>query len=156
MSMDIYVSLWRLGFMHLIFARSDIPNNNLLICDLGSITMCGAYLDSWLNFNLYSKNDIEPCFKFINSCDLGFVNSIGKNVSWRTQVPKSQELHHTNYIFLLSELDMSNLVKLVGWELNTISSSHFHYSMCFLNLLNEFLWVLTNLQPLKLKRIHPK
>lgn len=51
MSLEFYIPK-NIIFPHSVFIKSDIPNNNLLTCAFESTTMCGAYLDIWVNFNL--------------------------------------------------------------------------------------------------------
>lgn len=80
MSLEISIFPNNIAFLHLVFTKLDTPKKNLLICDLESTTIYGAYMERWVNFNLYSWTNVELYFKFINFWALASLNSLEKNM----------------------------------------------------------------------------
>ncbi|KAF3655890.1 putative replication factor C subunit 3-like [Capsicum annuum] len=74
-------SLIIMEVLHSLTTKPDTLVTNLLILDLGSTIISGAYLDNWLNLRQYSFTIIEPCLKFTKSSTIASLISYEKNLS---------------------------------------------------------------------------
>lgn len=65
----------------------------------------------------------------------------------------SHYMHSNPFSPSTIELSMNDILELIGCQLNTLSTGHFHYSKNLLNLINKVSWILTNLWPQKIQSI---